>query len=76
MTVRDMKALLAEMDDDAFLVVSAPDHEYVEVTRVCSTTGLLAKRRRGPRRFTEDYGEETTPEAEWGKRTKVVVIGD
>jgi hypothetical protein len=55
--------------DDALVVVPGDDHSYREAN-VHVTTALVGKRGH----ITEDYGEKSTPEAEYGKRTNVVVV--
>lgn len=70
MKVRDLKKLLENAPDDAPVMVSAHDHSYRE-THCQMTTGLME----GPNQWTEDYGEETTLEAEYGKRLPILLVG-
>lgn len=70
MKVRDLKKLLETAPDDAPVMVPEQDHGYREAH--CQlTTGLMA----GRNQWTEDYGEETTPEAEYGKRLPILLVG-
>jgi hypothetical protein len=70
MNVRDLKKLLENAPDDALVMVPGHDHSYREAH--CElTTGL----KEGRNQWTEDYGEETTPEAEYGKRLPILLIG-
>jgi hypothetical protein len=57
------------LDPDTVLVIPASDHSY-EAACVCPNTALY-----DVGTWTEDYGEASTPEAEYGKRRKVLVIG-
>lgn len=55
--------------DNALIVVPSPDHGYrvakPDVTSALSDNG---------KNFTEDFGENLTPESEFGKRIPVIVI--
>lgn len=74
MTVKDLKLMLQQVPDTAIVVVFAPDHEFREACAEM-TTGLLSNERRGRCAiFTEDFGEDKTPESVWGKRTTVILI--
>ena len=68
--VGELRRLIQGLADDVPLVRSTSDHGYV-VTNVQVATAL--RDRRGE--FTEDHGEEITPEATYGKRMTVVVTG-
>lgn len=71
-TVKQLKELIANLPDDAQVLVPGEDHSY-RATRVEATTAL----REGSGRYggwTEDHGEELTPEADYGKRMQVVVV--
>ena len=70
MKVRDLKKLLENAPDDAPVMVPAYDHSYREA-HCQMTTGLME----GCNQWTEDYGEETTPEAEYGKRLPILLVG-
>lgn len=70
MKVGDLRKLIEGVPDDACVVVPAPDHSYREAH--CQlTTGLRA----GRSEWTEDHGELVTPEAEYGKRLPILLIG-
>lgn len=70
MTIKDLKMTIADLPDDMIVVTSAPDHELCEVDARPST-GLYD---RATKTWTEDHGEKQTPEAQWGKRLKVLII--
>ena len=70
MKVRDLKKLLEAAPDDATVVVPADDHSYREA-RCELGTGLLE----GRNQWSEDYGEDCTPEAEYGKRLPILLVG-
>lgn len=69
MTIGKLRQLIAGLPDDAAVLVTAPDHSY-RVPRVVAGTALYAPRMG----WTEDYGEADTPEKEYGKRTKALLI--
>lgn len=70
MKVRDLKKLLENAPDDALVMVPADDHGYREAN--CQlTTGLMESRNQ----WTEDFGEDTTPESEYGKRLPILLVG-
>lgn len=71
-TVRDLKNFLAgpDISDDAILVVSADDHSYRRVKPEVATA--LDEGDGGE--LTEDFGEETTPEKEYGKRINIILF--
>lgn len=69
MTVRELRKLLETAPDDAPVLAPGPDHSYRAV-EVHLGTALLEAREQ----WTEDHGEETTPEAEYGKRIPAVII--
>ena len=70
MKVKDLKALIENAPDDAVVVVSGHDHGYRECS--CMMTTALKEDRYS---WTEDFGEEKTPEAEYGKRLPVLLVG-
>ncbi len=70
MKVRDLKKLLETAPDDAVVVVSSHDHSYREA-RCDLTTGL----KDGHNRWTEDYGEEDTPQSEYGRGLPILLVG-
>lgn len=70
MKVKDLKALLEKAPDDAEILVPARDHSYRHAT-VELTTALFD---RLGYVIAEDYGEESTPEKEYGKRRPVIVV--
>lgn len=70
-TARDLKNFLAGTDipDDAILVVSSDEHSYRKVKPELSTAFDD-----GSDRLDEDFGEDTTPEAEYGKRVNIILF--
>lgn len=70
MTVKNLKALLENMDESAVLVVPTGDHSYNHA-HATKTTALYDGRNRI---WSEDHGEDVTPEADYGKRLPVLVI--
>lgn len=70
MKVRDLKKLLEIAHDDTPVIAPGYDHSYREAH--CQlTTGLMD----GHNQWTEDCGEETTAEAEYGKRLPILLVG-
>lgn len=68
-TVGDLRKLIDGKPDDMPLVRPAEDHEYRQAYAQVTTA---LKGRGGA--YTEDHGEEVTPEAQWGKRVPVLLI--
>lgn len=68
MTVRELLEVLRLAPPDAVLLIPGGDHGYT-MASASVTTALKSKRE-----WTEDHGEELTPEKEYGKRVAVVVI--
>ena len=71
-TVKQLKELIANLPDDAQVLVPGEDHSY-RAASVEATTALREGRGRHSG-WTEDHGEELTPEADYGKRMQVVVV--
>ena len=69
MTVGDLRKLIRDVPDAAPVLCPGRDHSYREAAAGV-TTALCHGHE-----WTEDYGEESTPEADYGKRVLVVVIG-
>lgn len=69
MNVGQLKKLIADLPDDVKVVVPFEDHNYREPR--AEVTTALHHRRDG---WTEDHGEEYTPERQYGKRQKVVLV--
>jgi len=61
-------AEVSKMPDNALIVVPSSDHSYREA-HIEESTALF-----DGKGFTEDYGEDVTPEAEYGKRIPVIVV--
>lgn len=71
MIVKDLRDLIQYAPDAAVVVVRGADHSLREVN--CSlTTGL----HKGRREWAEDFGEEATPESEYGRRLPILLVGD
>lgn len=69
MTVGQLKKLLAELPDNTPVLVPAPDHSYRDRVSAGAITALYAVEG-----WSEDHGEDVTPEAEYGKRYTVFVV--
>jgi hypothetical protein len=74
MNVKELKALIADLPDDTPVLVATRDHEY------CSDTIQVGTVLNGTDRYksafwVEDFGEDQTPEAQWGKRYQALLIG-
>lgn len=73
--MKDLKEKLNELPDNAIVLLPAHDcsviGSYRNVTEVSLVTALLDVEHGG---WLEDYGEDATPEAQFGRRKKVVVI--
>ncbi len=70
MKVGDLKKLLEGAPDDAPVLVPDHDHGYREVS--CElATGL----KKGRNQWTEDFGESVTPQAQFGQRMPILVVG-
>jgi len=69
LTVKALRALLADAPDDAIVMVPAHDHAY-RLADAEVTTALQENRYS----WTEDHGEEMTPEAEYGRRIPIVLV--
>lgn len=69
MTLGTFLKRYSQLDPETVLVIPASDHSYEEAC-VSPNTALYDHGA-----WTEDYGEESTPEAEYGRRRKVLVIG-
>lgn len=67
--VAKLRELIDEIDDGALLVVPSFDHSY-RSPLIYNGTALLEENGN----LTEDFGEEMTPESEYGKRIKVLII--
>lgn len=68
--VRDLRKAIEGLPDDAIVVTPAFDHSYSEAS-VSAGTALYDKKTCV---FSEDHGEEMTPEAEYGKRIPVLIV--
>lgn len=69
MNVKELKAIIENLPDEALVLTPGSDHSYKKVDAE-ATTALQESRNE----WTEDYGEDTTPEKEYGKRIQVVII--
>lgn len=69
MNVGELKKLIDGVGDDVLILMSGSDHSLREAGATYST--VLQE---GRRKFMEDYGEEMTPEAEYGKRIHALLI--
>ena len=69
MNVKELRQLLTRLPDDAVIVCPSSDHNY-RVATISSDTAL--KDKHGD--WTEDYGEEVTPQKQYGKRLQVLIV--
>ena len=72
-TVKQLIVKLSEIglrNPNSIVLLPTSDHGYRDDFRVTNMTALHSS----SGDWTEDYGEKTTPEAEFGTRTNVVVI--
>lgn len=69
MTVGQLRKIIEKLPDDTRVLAPSADHSFHDVDASASTA--LYDRRSG---WTEDYGEDQTPEAEFGERRSVLVI--
>jgi hypothetical protein len=69
MTVGDLKKLIQDVPDNVPILVPGEDHSLREVD---PQVGTALKESRYS--WTEDFGEEYTPEATCGKRTVALII--
>lgn len=70
MTVKRLRELIADLPDTAPVLLSAPDHEYIDVAAVSVETARRAR----DGTWTEDQGEENTPTEEFGRPVDAVLI--
>jgi len=68
MNVGQLKQLIQDLDDSTVVLVPFEDHGYREC-HIRVGTAL-----KDGRNWTEDHGEDLTPEADHGKRTTVLLI--
>ena len=68
MNIKRLKQLIANAPDDALVLVPTCDHSY-RVADIVLGTALRDKHE-----WTEDFGEESTPEAEYGKRHPALIV--
>jgi len=73
MTIGQFRLLTKDADDDTPLLIPGSDHSYRDA-EATKTTALREKYGYNSYGWTEDYGEDMTPEAEYGKRTDVIVL--
>ncbi len=69
MNVRQLKELIANAPDTMPVLITGNDHSY-RIGNAVLTTAL----KESHATWTEDFGEEQTPEKEYGKRTDVLVL--
>lgn len=69
LTVSALIAILEKCDPSALILSPAPDHSYQHASASVATA--LYDEDAG---WTEDHGEDATPESEYGKRCQVVII--
>lgn len=69
MKVRDLLKVLYGADLDAVVLTPTHDHGYCEAA---VSIGSALEEARGV--WTEDHGEEVTPEAQYGRRVPAVIV--
>ena len=68
-TVAQLRKILAELPDNAPVLLSYGDHSYRQPSAF-SGTALLDKKHG----WSEDCGEQFTPESDYGKRVQALII--
>jgi hypothetical protein len=69
MTIGGLRRLIQELPDNTPVLVPGPTHDYHPVDAKVRTV------MRGDRVWSEDHGQEFTPEgAEYGKRVRALII--
>lgn len=69
-TAGDLKKLLADVPDGTPLIGHENDHTYFPA-QIVFATALLEE---GGRSWCQDYGQDLTPEPDFGKRMKVLIV--
>lgn len=67
-TIAKLREIIADAPETAFLVVPSHDHSYRPAS-VEVGTALFH-----PQCISEDFGEDQTPEEEYGKRLPVLIV--
>lgn len=70
MTVAQLRAKLADLPDDAFVLTGAPDHRYRDVVAFAQWARWDGE----SATWTQDHGEMSTPTAEFGEPRRVLVV--
>jgi len=70
LTVAHLRKLIEHLPDDTRVLRPASDHSYKPAEGMVGTALLESE----GNHWTEDYGEEMTPEADYGKRHKVLIV--
>lgn len=70
MTVKKLKQLIESLPDNTEVVKPVFDHQYARIDASVGEALFDAELNQ----FHEDYGESVTPEDEFGKRVKVLII--
>lgn len=70
-TAGQLKELLAGVTDDTPILKPSSDHGFVPVSGTVES--VLHDEKMDY--WTEDHGEELTPERQYGKRTRAIVLG-
>ena len=68
-SISTLKKIIADAPDDVMVVVPAADHSY-RAAGVELGTALFSM----DHGITEDHGEESTPEAQYGERRPALII--
>ena len=70
MTVGHLRKLIEKLPDETRVLQPASDHSYGPVIGEVGTALLDPE----SRTWTEDFGEDMTPESEYGKRFDVLIL--
>jgi hypothetical protein len=68
MTVGELKELIANLPDNTSVIIPTYDHAY----RSCNADVSTALFEDGE--WCQDFGEEYTPDSEYGQRLQVVIM--
>lgn len=73
LTVGKLKKLISELEDSTPIIYPGTDHNYYPA-KAFVTTALFNGFLNGRHLINEDYGEDVTPEKEYGKRKIALVL--
>lgn len=70
MNVGQLRKVIADLSDDTIILRSGQDHSQF-TPRISAGTTLFDSE---SRTYTEDFGEQYSPEAEYGKRITALIV--